>query len=142
MRKINQKGLALIKHYEGCKLTAYQDVGGIWTIGFGHTGSDVWPNGSITKDRANELLEEDIEKFYKLDEHISEVVNDNQYSALLCLAYNIGLSALLKSTLLKLVNVGESPDGEWTKWSHVNGKIINGLLARRVAELELYHEIG
>lgn len=142
MRKINSKGFTLLTKFEGCRLSAYKDIGGVLTIGYGHTGPEVVEGMLFTQVQANAQLEKDLEKLYRLDEHLSEQVNDNQYSALICLAFNIGLNSLLKSALIKKVNAGESPDGEWTKWSHVNGKVVNGLLRRRVAELELYHEIG
>lgn len=142
MRRINKAGLELLKKFEGCKLTAYQDGGGIWTIGYGHTGPDVFPNGHITQERAEELLQEDLEKFYHLDDYLSEQVNENQYSALICLTYNIGLRAVKLSKVLKCVNEGINPTKEWMQWNHINGKVVDGLTRRRKAELELYNAIG
>lgn len=142
MREINAKGLALLKFFEKCKLLAYRDSGGIWTIGWGHTGPEVTQGLVWTQKQADDQLQKDLEKFYHLDEYLTEQVNDNQYSALVCLTYNIGLRALKLSTLIKKINNGDSPDREWLAWSHVNGVVSNGLLRRREAELELYHTIG
>lgn len=142
MREINQKGLDLLKQFEGRKLTAYQDQGGIWTIGYGHTGPEVKKGMNISPDDAEYFLKIDLAKFYHLDDYLTEQVNDNQYSALICLAFNIGLRALKMSTLLRCVNNSQTPDKEWTKWNHVNGLVNNGLTRRREAELKLYYTIG
>jgi len=141
MRRINGAGLALLKSFEGCKLTSYQDQGGVWTIGFGHTGPEVVEGMIFTPEQATMQLEKDLEKFYHLDQYLTENVNDNQYSALICLAYNIGLRALKYSQVLRKVNCEESPDSEWRGWSHVNGVENKGLLRRREAELKLFHTI-
>lgn len=138
MRKINQKGLDLLKSFEGRKLVAYQDQGGVWTVGYGHTGPEVIKGMVISADDAISLLETDLERFYHLDDYLTEQVNDNQYSALICLAFNIGLRALKMSSLLRCVNNNESVDKEWLKWCHVNGIVSQGLLRRREAELKLY----
>jgi len=141
MRCINGAGLALLKSFEGCKLTSYQDQGGVWTIGFGHTGPEVVEGMIFTPEQATMQLEKDLEKFYHLDQYLTENVNDNQYSALICLAYNIGLRALKYSQVLRKVNCEESPDNEWRGWSHVNGVENKGLLRRREAELKLFHTV-
>lgn len=141
MREINDKGLALLKQFEGRRLVAYQDQGGVWTIGYGCTGPDVVKGLSITAEEAEKRLHEKLLGFYHLDDYISEHVNDNQYSALICLAYNIGLRAIKMSTLLRCINNNTSPDKEWLKWNHVNGIVNAGLTRRRQAELELYHEL-
>lgn len=142
MREINEKGLALLKQYEGCKLTAYQDIGGIWTIGYGCTGADVVKGLIITQQEAEQRLKDKLQMFYTLDNYLSEQVNENQYSALICLAYNVGLRAVKLSQTLKLINAGKDPDKEWVGFSHVNGVTVPGLLARRKAELKLYHTLG
>lgn len=141
MREINDKGLALLKQFEGRRLVAYQDQGGVWTIGYGCTGPDVVKGLSISADEAEKRLIEKLLGFYHLDDYISEQVNDNQYSALICLAYNIGLRAIKMSTLLRCINNGSSPDKDWLKWNHINGIVNAGLTRRRQAELELYHEL-
>ncbi len=142
MREINAKGLALLKLFESCRLNAYQDQRGIWTIGYGHTGPEVVQGMSMTQEQCELQLKKDLESFYHLDQYLSEQVNDNQYSALVCLAYNIGLRALKTSTLIKTINEGEDPTDNWLEWDHTAGVVNQGLRRRRLAELELYHEVG
>lgn len=142
MRTINASGLSLLKSFEGCKLTSYQDQGGIWTVGYGHTGPEVVQGMIFNQQQADAQLQQDLEKFYQLDHYLSEQVNDNQYSALICLAYNIGLRALKTSKVLKCVNNQESPDKEWRQWDHIDGVENVGLKRRREAELKLYHMVG
>src|SRR5207302_9894190 len=135
---INSAGLALLKKWEGCKLAAYQDLGGVWTIGYGHTGPEVVQGMVFTPEQAIMQLQKDLEKFYSIDNFISEQVNENQYSALICLCYNVGLRAVRFSQTLKLINEGLTPDKEWLGFCKVNGAVIQGLLNRRKAEIELY----
>lgn len=142
MRVINKKGLNLIKKWEGCAVRAYPDLKGIPTIGYGHTGPEVHLGLVWNQIQIEAALISDLEKFYKLEDHISDLVNDNQFSALICLTYNEGLNAVLKSKTLKLVNSGQKPDIEWLDFNKVNGVINKGLTNRRKAELVLYHEIG
>lgn len=142
MREINQAGLSLLKSFEKCKLDAYQDQGGIWTIGWGHVDPTVCQGMIYTQDQADQQLINDLAKFYVLDHYISEQVNDNQYSALICLAFNVGLRAVRMSQTLKLINEGQNPDKEWMGFCKVNSQVSKGLLNRRKAELDLYHTLG
>ena len=142
MREINVEGLALLKKLEGCRLNAYQDVKGIWTVGYGHTGSDVFRGLSITQPQAEDLLKQDLQRFYHVDQYLSERVNDNQYAAIICFVYNIGLRPFKMSKTLTLVNDGECPDDEWIGFDHVDGVPNKGLRNRRLAELTLYHKLG
>ncbi len=145
MREINAAGLKLLQSFERCELSAYQDSGGIWTIGWGHTGPEVVQGMSMTQIQADLQLKKDLEKFYQLDHYLTEQVNDNQYSALICLAYNIGLMRLKLSNTLKCVNEQLSPDKEWMGFDEVkiNGVLTKsaGLARRRAAELTLYHSL-
>lgn len=142
MREINSDGLALLKSFESCRLNAYQDQGGIWTVGWGHTGPEVVQGMVVTQLQADLMLQKDLERFYHLDDYLSEQINENQYSALVCLAYNIGLRALKTSQVIKLINLGQDPTDEWMQWNHVDGQVNQGLRRRRAAELELYHELA
>jgi lysozyme len=145
MREINAAGLALLKSFESCRLNSYQDQKGIWTIGYGHSAiidPTVVQGMTVNQAQADMYLKQDLQKFYQLDHFISELVNDNQYSALICLAFNVGLGTVKLSNTLKLVNAGKSPDAEWLEFDHVNGVFNPGLRRRREAELELYHKLG
>lgn len=140
MRKVNSLGLSLIKSFEGCKLEAYQDQKGVWTIGYGCTGPEVIKGMSINQEQAEMYLQKKLEGFYHLDDYLTHEISDNQYSALICLAFNIGLRALKLSRLLGAVNKGDDVNALWLAWSHVNGVENSGLLRRRKAELELFHD--
>lgn len=140
---INQLGIDLIKLFEGRKLTAYQDQAGIWTIGYGHTGPEVVKGLTWSVDEAEQMLLQDISsKAEPIRDFISEMVNDNQFSALCSLCFNVGLHRVIKSNTLKLINSGEDPSVEWMGFCLVNGEPNNGLLRRRKAELDLYHKLG
>jgi lysozyme len=142
MRRINAAGLALLKSFEKCVLTAYADEGGVMTIGWGHTGPEVCEGMVYTEAQADAQLEKDLETFYVLDHYLTEQCNDNQYSAFICLAFNVGLRAVRLSNTLKLVNEGLPPDKEWLGFNLVNGQPSAGLTRRREAELELYHSLS
>lgn len=142
MRKINKAGLDLLKQFEGCRLKAYKDIGGVLTIGYGSTGPHVTEGLVITQNEADALLEKDLERFYHIDQYLSEMVSDNAYSALIVLAFNIGLKALKMSTLIKRINSKDNPDSEWLRWNKVNGQVVEGLTRRRKEELKLFHRLG
>lgn len=134
----------IIKKFEGCKLSAYKDIVGVWTIGWGNTyyenGSKVQPDDKITQARAEALLVLTVTRFWKdVKKVVKSPVNDNQFAALVSFAYNTG--ALNKSTLLKLVNANPNDKQiahEFMKWVNAGGKPSNGLINRRRAELHLY----
>lgn len=147
--KLTKAGLELIKNFESCKLKAYPDPGtgaSPFTIGYGHTGPEVVPNLKWTQEEADQTLEDDLAA---VGAHIQRLVRialtDNEFSALVSLAYNIGVGALAKSTLLKTVNQGLSSDSEieavcneFLKWNKAGGKVMAGLTKRRMAEAALF----
>jgi lysozyme len=141
MRKINQHGLDILEKCEGLRLKAYRDVVGVWTIGFGHTGPDVKAGQFITQEGAEDLLVQDLEIAAETVEKLTLVpLTDNQFSALVCLVFNIGQTAFAGSTLLRKLNQGKRADAaeEFLKWDHAGGKTIPGLTARRAAERALF----
>lgn len=144
--KLNKAGADLIKHFEGCKLKAYQCSAKKWTIGFGNTfyedGSPVLPGHAITQEKADQLFElianEFAEKVTKL---VTSMVTLNQFGALVSFAYNCGIANLQKSTLLKKVNANPNDPSiraEFAKWNKAGGKVLAGLTRRREAESNLY----
>ena len=142
-KQINQEGFKLLTTFEGCELTAYDDGGGVWTIGYGHTGDDVYPGMTITQTQAEEWLREDLEKFESYVEDAVEVqLNDNQFSALVCFCFNVGSGAggFGDSTLLKLLNKGDyqGAANQFPVWNKVNGEPWLGLTRRRLAEQALF----
>ena len=143
---ISNKGLKLIQEFEGLKLTAYQDVIGIWTIGYGNTfyldGNIVKKGDKVTKAQAEALLKATIKEFEtKVESLVKAKLNQNQFDALVSFTYNVGPANLKKSTLLKKVNINpndESIADEFIKWNRASGKVIDGLTRRRQAESDLY----
>lgn len=137
--RINEAGLAIIRNFEGLRLKAYRCPAGKLTIGYGHTGPDVFPELEITKEKAEELLSEDTNRISQaIRSLLKRELNDNQFSALVSFAYNCGTSALSRSKLLKLINSKEDPTQEFLKWNKCNGKVIPGLSKRRSAEAQLF----
>lgn len=140
MRSINAAGLSLIKEFEGLRLKAYKCPAGIWTIGYGHTGRDVTPSQAITEDRAEALLKADLARFELGVERLAKDANDNQFSAMVSLAFNIGLGAFEGSTVLKRHNLGNKLGASraFPMWNRGGGKVLPGLVRRREAEAKLY----
>lgn len=139
--KINDSGFELIKSFEGCKLRAYKDIVGVWTIGYGSTGDLAYDGNEIDQQTAEALLCEDIARFEEgVQKRLKVKVNDNQFSAMVCLAFNIGLGNFGSSTLLKLVNSGDfkGAAGQFERWSKAGGKVVSGLTRRRKAERDLF----
>lgn len=141
MRKINNEGLNLIKAFEGCKLEAYRCPAGIPTIGYGSTGEHVKMGMRITQQEADALLLDDLKRFEAGVEKIAKVsLSDNEFSALVSFAFNLGLKALENSTLLRLLNAGKRAEAaaEFPKWNKAGGKVLKGLVRRRAAEQALF----
>lgn len=140
--KTSDKIKSMIKAWEGCRLTAYRCPAGVWTIGYGHT-KGVKPGMKITQAEANAMFEAEIEEFEKQVRPLLEGVNltQNQYDALVSLAYNIGTGALKKSTLLKKVKANPNDETirtSFMQWIRGGGKILPGLQKRRAAEASHY----
>lgn len=140
-RIINDAGRKLITDFEGMRLEAYKDIGGVWTIGVGHI-EGVQPGMTITKHQAEVIFEHDLERFEAAVERLAPKANANQFSALVSFSFNMGEKALSGSTLLKLFNDGHvnSSANEFLKWIHVGKKVSPGLLRRRTAERKLFLE--
>ncbi len=144
--KISDKGLNLLKQFEGCSLKPYSDAVGVATIGYGCTfyenGEKVQlSDAEITEERATELLKNVLKQF---ENDVAEVVKvdltQSQFDALVCFAYNTGSNALRNSTLLKKLNDGDTLGAtcEFTRWHFANKKALKGLLRRRLAEAVLF----
>lgn len=142
----NERGIALIKSFEGCELTAYRCPTGHWTIGFGSMGSHVKPGMVITQPEAEMLLKRDLARFETGVNAMVEGVptTSDQFSAMVSFAFNLGLASLLKSTLLKKHRARDykGASEQFLKWNHgrKNGQLVvmPGLTRRRAAEARLY----
>ena len=138
---VSEKGIDLIKQFEGCRLAAYKCPGGVWTIGYGHTGIDVSPDLEITQQEAERLLKSDLIIHCNNVEKLVKVpLNQNQFDALVSLEYNIGYGAFKNSTLLKLLNEKKYKEAaeQFERWKYAGGKVLAGLVRRREKEKALF----
>jgi lysozyme len=140
---MTEKGYNLLKKLEGLRLKVYEDVGGIKTVGYGSVKPGLKLDDVITEAQAESWLKEDV-KYIEQRMHllISKNINENQWAALVCFIYNVGLEAFRKSTLLKRVNDTKFIEAaqEFTKWDKVKGVSVMGLYNRRLAEQALFLE--
>ncbi len=139
--KVSDKGITLIKKYEGLRLNAYQDSVGVWTIGYGSTGPHVFKGKVITEAEANSLLLADISRFEKcVSNAVTVKITQNQFDALISFAFNLGCGNLLSSTLLLKLNNGDKigAAAEFKRWNKAGGKVLNGLTLRREEEASLF----
>lgn len=144
---VDQKGIDLIKGFEGWSSRPYLCSAGIPTIGYGSTfyedGTKVkMMDPSISKARGESLLKHTLNSFEKyVDSYCIDTISQNQFNSLTSFCYNIGPNALKNSTLIKKVN-GDKNDktirDEFMKWVRAGGKVIKGLTIRRKAEADLY----
>lgn len=144
-RHINQAGLAILKAAETLALTAYLCPAHKLTIGWGHTGADVYLGMTITRPQAEDLLEKDVASAeWGVTKLVHLPITDNQFSALVDFVFNLGAGKLAGSTLLKMLNHGDfiGAAAEFLKWdkAHVDGKVVTleGLAKRRAAERALF----
>ena len=139
-RYINKSGLDLIKKSEGLRLTSYKCAAGILTVGWGSTGGHVKPGMTITAEQAEALLKSDLRRFEEAVAKLAPGSSDNQFSALVSFAFNVGIDALKTSTLLKLHRAGdyEGAAEQFKRWNKAGGKVLAGLVRRRAAEAALY----
>lgn len=137
---INAAGLRLVKDFESCRTEAYQDMVGVWTIGYGHT-EGVKEGDTITLNKAHTLLSEELED-YAVDVAFActSKPNDNELAAMTSLAYNVGITGFRKSTVLKCHNRGDKDAAAraFAMWNKAGGKVVKGLSRRRAAEAALY----
>lgn len=144
--KINARGVALIKEYEGLRLNAYKCPGGELTIGYGHTSAagspKVVPGMKITADEAGEILKDDLRHYEDaVAGTITKYCNENQFSAMVSLCYNIGPGAFRKSSVARYFNDGQAAKAanSFLLWTKADGKELKGLIRRRAAELALFN---
>jgi len=139
-RATGQGGIDLIKRFEGLRLRSYLCPANVWTIGYGHTGN-VTSNQIITSEQAESILKSDLKRF---ENSVSDVVkvplNQNQFDALVSLAFNIGSGAFAKSTLVKLLNNRDYSGAaeQFLRWNQAGGRVLDGLSKRRAAERSLF----
>ena len=130
----------MIKHFESCKLTAYQDSVGVWTIGWGHTAG-VKKGDNWTQDEADDILLNDLEKFEGyVNQYVKVPLTQNQFDALVSWTFNLGPGNLKSSTMLTKLNeksYDEVPS-QMKRWNKAGGKVLRGLERRRNAEAAMF----
>lgn len=139
----SKAGEALTERFESCRLTAYQDVRGIWTIGWGHTGLDVVEGLTWTQEQADATLLSDTESAQDTVNHLVSVsLSQNEFDSLVDFVFNVGYGNFARSTLRLLLNAGQYKAAalEFDKWDHSGGKVVAGLLRRREAETAEFNE--
>ena len=142
--KISDNGLNLIKKFEGCRLTAYQDVVGVWTIGYGTTNADKAITGTticqglkISQATADDWLRQSVDKKYgpKVDKYSAYNWNQNEYDALVSFAYNIGS---IDGLTAKGTRTRSEIAAKILEYNKGGGKILSGLVRRRQEERKLF----
>ncbi|WP_425878169.1 lysozyme [Acinetobacter sp. TWP2-2-3] len=143
--RVSPSGIDLMCNFEGLELKAYDDGVGVWTIGFGTTK---YPNGirvkkgdTCTLDEAKAYMQNDLKDFERtVNDAVNVSINQNQFDALVSLAYNIGATAFKKSTLVKRLNEGnyKAAANQFNVWVNAGGKRMQGLVNRRAAERALF----
>lgn len=143
--QVSDNGRALIENFEGLRLKAYLCPAGVPTIGYGHTDgvkrSDVGVR-TITTQEADALLEQDLEEVApQVMSAVHAPINQDQFDALCSFTFNLGAGALRSSTLLKKVNARAYDDvpEQFMRWVHGGGQLLDGLVARRTAEVKLWN---
>lgn len=146
--KCNRAGIELIKAWEGVRLTAYPDPatgGEPWTIGYGHTSAAgeprVFKGMTIHIDEANAILERDLVKYEAaVSRLLKRNPNENQFSAMVSLCFNIGPGNMAKSSVVRLFNAGDllGAANAFRMWNKAAGKVMKGLENRREAERQLF----
>jgi lysozyme len=134
--KYSVDGISFTESFEGCKLIAYPDSGGVWTIGYGHING-VTQGITCTQEQAEAWLVQDIQLASDVvNRAVTVPLTQNEFNALVDFVFNIGGGAFQSSTMLRLLNAGDYAGAadQFERWDHCSGKVVGGLLRRRVGE--------
>ena len=141
--KVGPKALALLHHFESCRLKAYRCPAGVWTIGYGDTGPHVTPGLTWTQKQADEAFATRIAREFA--PAVARAIGDApttpaQFGAMVALAYNIGAAAFTKSSVARLHKAGDHGGAAraFNMWTKADGRVLAGLVRRRGAEAALY----
>lgn len=145
MMEPSYNAFALIKKFEGCVLTSYQDQAGIWTVGYGETGPDIVEGLTIAQQQAEQFLNHSVDNAAgAINDLVTLDINQNQFDAVTSFIFNMGRSAFASSTLLKYINADRCDEAadQFDLWVHIRigGQLTvsQGLVARRAAEKALF----
>lgn len=141
--KTGPRAIALMHHFEGCKLTAYRCPAGIWTIGYGDTGAHVKPGLVWTQAQADAAFVDRLAR--EFEPGVMRAIGDaattpGQFGAMVALAYNIGVGAFSRSSVAKRHVAGDhaGAGAAFLMWNKAGGRVLAGLTRRRTAERLLY----
>ncbi len=132
----SKAGIQLTERFEGCRLAAYPDTGGVWTIGYGHTHG-VHPGMTCTLEQAEAWLREDIQAAADAVNRLVKIsLKQTEFDALVDFVFNLGAGAFARSTMLKDINAGNFAAAalQFPLWDRDAGRVLAGLLHRRLAE--------
>ena len=132
----SKTGIQLTERFEGCRLAAYPDIGGVWTIGYGHTHG-VHQGMTCTREQAEAWLEQDTRLAADAVNRLVQIsLKQSEFDALVDFVFNLGVGAFARSTMLKDINAGNlaAAAPQFPLWDHVAGRVLAGLLHRRLAE--------
>lgn len=138
--RISDEGIALVKRWEGFRADAYEDVAGVWTIGYGHT-TGVRKGMTIPEAEAALFLRRDLRVAEAaVRDAVTVPLTQAQFDALVSLVFNIGANAFRRSTLLRLLNRERYHDvpQQFLRWNRAGGRVVDGLANRRAAEAGLW----
>jgi len=141
--KISEDGLELIKKFEGCETSAYQDSVGVWTIGFGHT-KDVEEGQTCSIEDAESMLADEMDEYEGYINNMVKVdLQQHEFDSLVAWVYNLGPTNLGESTMLKVLNGGQFDrvPNEMNRWTRAGGEILEGLVRRRQAESLMFQNL-
>lgn len=136
----SEAGLTVLRHYEGCRLRAYRDIKGIWTIGYGDTGPDVVEELEITQAQADARLKHRLSTEFEPAVLNAGPRRQCEFDAMVGLAYNIGATAFAQSTLARLYREGDTQGAadQFPRWDKAGSQSVLGLRRRRYAEQSLF----
>jgi lysozyme len=136
----SKSGLKLTEAFEGLRLQAYQDSVGVWTIGYGHTGS-IYPGMVISQLQAEQFLLADVQSaVHCVNQAVNVVLTQEEFDALVDFVFNVGSGNFVKSTLLRDLNAHNFNDAaqQFLLWNRAGGQVLAGLLRRRAGEAQLF----
>ncbi len=136
-------GEEITEKFESCALASYQDIVGVWTLGYGHT-SGVGPNMTCTSEQAQAwLLDDTQEAANAVNQLVNVTLTQAEFDALVDFVFNLGAGAFAGSTLLQLLNNGNYQEAadQFDRWDHAGGQVVSGLLRRREAEKDEFNGI-
>jgi lysozyme len=134
--KYSNIGLKITEGFEGISLSSYQDGGGVWTIGYGHT-LGVKAGDTCTQEQAKAWLLQDVQNAAnEVNTHVTTPINQEEFDALTDFVFNLGNGNFQNSSLLRDINSGNFANAaaDFEKWNKVAGQVCAGIMRRRVAE--------